>query len=310
MFIKVVAAAVVALAAALAMVVQPMVAAARAWDGPRAEPGRLEETVRALVALGPRNDEAGEARAAKLVTDRVKALGYVPIVQHYRLSPEQLSDTRRNNEPELTGEYTNVFIDFGQAPKLVIGAHYDARRAYPGADDDASGVAALLELARMLKGRSLPIQLAFYSNEERGLLGSAHAPKDGVERMVSLEMLGCFGEPQKFPAPGMQILYPDVSNQIVVVGRVRDFSFARKVKAALRGSGAAAASIDAPAIVPGIGNSDHASYWHAGISAVMVTDTAWYRNPRYHTARDTPDTLDYRRMAAITDGIAALATAN
>jgi Zn-dependent M28 family amino/carboxypeptidase len=292
------------------VVVQPFAGASAPWQGPVAEPARLEETVRGLVALGPRNDEAGEARAAKFVEDRVKALGYVPIVQKYRLSLEQLNDTRRKNEPDLSGEYTNILVDFGQAPKLVIGAHFDARRAYPGADDNASGTAALLELARILKGRSLPIQLAFYSNEERGLVGSTNAPKDGIERMISLEMLGCFGEPQKFPAPGMQLLYPDVSNQIVVVGRLRDFSLARKVKAALRGSGAPAASIDAPEAIPGIGNSDHASYWRAGISAVMVTDTAWYRNSRYHTPRDTPDTLDYRRMAAITDGIAALATRN
>jgi len=295
---------------ALALIVEPFVSASRPWAGPRADPARLEQTVRALAALGPRNDERGQARAAQFVAERVKALGYVPIVQHYRLTDEQLKATSRPKEPELTGEYLNVLVDFGQAPKLVIGAHFDARGPYPGADDNGSGVAALLELARMLKGRSLPIQLAFYSNEERGHVGSTHVPKDGVQRMISLEMLGCFGEPQKFPFPGMRFLYPDVSNQIVVVGRIQDFALARKVKAALRGSGAPAASIDAIEAIPGIGNSDHRSYWQAGIRAVMVTDTAWYRNPRYHTARDTPDTVDYARMAAITDGIAALASAH
>jgi hypothetical protein len=299
---------------ALCFVTQPFAGRAQAWGGPHAEAARLEETVRALVALGPRNDEAGEARAAKFVQDRLKALGYVPIVQHYKLTPEELKDTHRSNEPDLNGEFTNVFAYAGASPPplLVIGAHYDARRAYPGADDDGSGVAALLELARMFKQHPprQAVQLAFYSNEERGLVGSARAPKDGVSAMISLEMLGCFGEPQKFPAPGMSLLYPEVQNGIVVVGRLRDFALARKVKAALRGSNAQAASIDAPEAIPGIGNSDHRSYWEAGIHAVMVTDTAWYRNPRYHTARDTPDTLDYRKMALITDGIAALATAN
>lgn len=300
-------------ATAVAVVTQPFVDTAPAWAGPHADPARLESTVRALVALGPRNDEAGQARAATFIQAQLKSLGYVPIVQHYKLSPDELVRTRRTNEPDLNGDFINVLVYAGPSPSplTVIGAHYDARRAYPGADDNGSGVAALLELARMLKQHppKHAVQLAFYSNEERGLVGSTRAPKDGVSAMISLEMLGCFGEPQKFPAPGMGLLYPDVQDGIVVVGRLRDFALVRKAKASLRGSGAQSASIDAPAAVPGIGNSDHSSYWQSGIHAVMVTDTAWYRNPRYHTARDTPDTLDYHRMGAITDGIASLATA-
>ena len=91
----------------------------------------------------------------------------------------------------------------------------------------------------------------------------------------------------------------------MVVGRPRDLFLVRAVKRSLRGSGARVQSIDAPEAVPGIGNSDHRSFWRKGVRAVMVTDTAWYRNPRYHTADDTPDTLDYARMAKIADGIAA-----
>ncbi|HEY2028332.1 MAG TPA: M20/M25/M40 family metallo-hydrolase [Myxococcales bacterium] len=313
-FFLAVAALAVVVAVVLCFVTQPFVGNAPPWKGPHADPARLEETVRALVALGPRNDEAGQARAAAFIQDRLKTFGYVPVIQHYKLTPDELAATRRPNEPDLTGDFINVLAYVGSSPPPldVIGAHYDARRAYPGADDNASGVAALLELARMLKQHPPrhAVQLAFYSNEERGLVGSARAPKDGVRQMISLEMLGCFGEPQKFPAPGMSVLYPDVRNGIVVVGRLRDFALVRQVKAALRGSRAQAASIDAPEAIPGIGNSDHNSYWRAGIHAVMVTDTAWYRNPRYHTPRDTPDTLDYRRMAVITDGIAALTDAN
>jgi hypothetical protein len=296
---------------AIAALTQPFAGRSETWAGPLADPKRLEETVRALVALGPRNDEAGMERASAYVEQRLKALGLEPKVQHYRLTPEQLRSTRRPGEPELNGDFTNVLVELGpETPRrFVVGAHFDVRRAYPGADDNSSGVAALLELARLLRDSPPPgrVQLAFYSNEERGHVGSTNAPKDGVRGMISLEMLGCFGEPQKFPAPGMALLYPGVEQSIVVVGRLEDMALARAVKRALRGSAAKAVSIDAPTAVPGIGNSDHDAYWRAGIPAVMVTDTAWYRNPRYHQPTDTPDTLNYDKMALITDGVAAAA---
>jgi Peptidase family M28 len=292
-----------------AMVTQPLVGKSAAWKGPASDPARLRETVQALVDLGPRNDERGMARAATFIEARLEDLGFTPAIQRYKLTAEQLRSTRRSNEPDLLGEYSNIVVDVGPLTeeRVVVGAHYDARRAYPGADDNASGTAALLELARMLEERppAMRVELVFYSNEERGLIGSTNARKEGVRAMFSLEMLGCFGEPQKFPLPGMNLLYPGVSEAIVVVGRLNDFTLVRSVKRALRGSGARVSSIDAPEAIPGIGNSDHSPYWHAGIPAVMITDTAWYRNPRYHTAADTPDTLNYEKMALITDGVAA-----
>jgi hypothetical protein len=298
-------------AASIWVVTQPFTGVSETWAGPLADPKRLEETVRGLVALGARNDESGMAKASAFVEGRLRALGLEPKVQHYKLTPEELLSTRRPGEGDLAGDFTNVLVELGpETPRrFVIGAHFDVRRAFPGADDNASGVASLLELARMLRDSPPPgrVQLAFYSNEERGHVGSTNSPKEGVKGMISLEMLGCFGEPQKFPAPGMALLYPDVEQSIVVVGRVEDAELVRSVKRALRGSGAQAISIDAPTSVPGIGNSDHDAYWRAGIPAVMVTDTAWYRNPRYHQPTDTPDTLSYDKMALITDGIAAAA---
>jgi Zn-dependent M28 family amino/carboxypeptidase len=286
------------LVAGVFMLVQPFVGKAPSWTGAAADPARLEALVRGLVALGPRNDAAGQDRAASWIRAQ---LGALPVT-------EQVYGARG-------GSFRNLIVRLGPdtPERVVIGAHYDARGPFPGADDNASGTAALVELARMLQARppAIRVELAFYSNEEYGLLGStAHASDArGVRAMISLEMLGCFDQPQRFPFALLKLLYPAQGDYIVVVGRPQDFPLVRAVKRALRGSGAKAESIDAPQAVPGIGNSDHRSFWRNGVRAVMVTDTAWYRNPRYHRAEDTPDTLDYVRMARISDGIAAWASA-
>jgi len=283
--------------AALAIaLVQPLLRKGPPWRGAAADPARLEALVRALVALGPRHDAPGQARAADWILGQLDGLAVEE--QRYQAQGES---------------YRNLLVSLGPAggSKVVIGAHYDARGPHPGADDNASGVAALLEIARLLRGTELPgrVELAFYSNEEYGLLGSEEHARSarGVRAMISLEMLGCFDQPQKFPFAILELLYPASGDYIVVVGRPSDMALVRSVKRALLGSGAQARSIDAPEWIPGIGDSDHSSFWRAGARAAMVTDTAWYRNPRYHTAEDTPSTLDYRRMARIAEGIAAWA---
>jgi len=287
-----------ALAVAIFAVVQPFTGAGARFAGPPAEPLRLSKLVQELVALGPRDDAAGQARAAVWLRASLEALGYAPTLQRYRSGKD---------------DFANLIVEAGpQYPgRVIVGAHYDVHGPYPGADDNASGTAALLELARMLRGRGLPLrtELVFYSNEESGLLGSAvHArslePRS-VRAMISLEMLGCYSEPQKFPFAALKFLYPSRGDYIVIVGRPQDFSLVRNLKRALLGSNAPVRSIDAPESIPGIGDSDHSSYWRAGMPAVMLTDTAWYRNPRYHTAGDTPETLDYQTMARVVDGVAA-----
>jgi Zn-dependent M28 family amino/carboxypeptidase len=199
--------------------------------------------------------------------------------------------------------------------RLVIGAHYDVRGPFPGADDNASGTAGLLELARLLKALPPPLrlELVFYPREEVDGNGSAeHARSvrpEEVRAMLVLEMIGCFDQPQKFPFPQMQRIYPAEGDYIVVVGRPKDFSLVRTLKRGIASTGLSVESINAPESVPGIGLSDHRNYWLRGITAAMITDTAWYRNPRYHTARDTPDTLDYARMARVVEGVAAAVSA-
>ena len=287
-----------ALAALVAAVVQPVLRGGPRWTGSAADPARLSRLVHALVALGPRHDAQGQSRAADFIRSQ---LAGIP-VEEQRYTADGAS-------------FRNLIVRFGPqtGERVVIGAHYDVRGPFPGADDNASGTAALLELARVLQGATLPprTELAWYSNEEYGLLGSeAHARSlRGVRAMVSLEMLGCFDQPQQFPLSALRLLYPGRGDYIVVVGRFQDSLLVRSIKAALKGNGAAVRSIDAPELIPGIAASDHASFWAEGMRAAMVTDTAWYRNPRYHTARDTPDTLDYVRMARIVDGMAAWASA-
>jgi hypothetical protein len=285
-------------AALIVAVVQPVLRKGPAWPGPTADPERLSALVQGLVGVGPRDSAAGQARAA----DFIRA----------RLGAAKVEEQRYAAHGE---SYRNLIVRLGPdgGERLVIGAHYDARGPHPGADDNASGAAALIEIERLLRGAALPVrvELVWYSNEEHGLLGSAvHAQSaQGVRAMISLEMLGCFDQPQKFPFAALGLLYPSRGDYIVVVGRLRDMALVRSLKRALANNGAAVRSIDAPESIPGIGDSDHSSFWRTGVTAAMVTDTAWYRNPRYHTARDTPDTLDYRRMSRIVEGVAAWASA-
>ncbi|MDH3815901.1 MAG: M28 family peptidase, partial [Acidobacteriota bacterium] len=133
-----------------------------------------------------------------------------------------------------------------------------------------------------------------------------------VRGMICLEMLGYFSdEPgsQSYPAPGMGLLYPSRGNFISVVGNVSSWGFTRSVKGWMAGATELPVrSINAPALVPGVDLSDHLNFWKHGWNAVMITDTAFYRNPNYHEVTDTPDTLDYGRMAHVVTGVYAAVT--
>lgn len=225
--------------------------------------------------------------------------------------------------------YKNFIARYGpeDAPVLVVGAHYDVCGEQPGADDNASAVAVLLELARLL-GRHRPevnysLELALWPLEEppnfrTENMGSAvHASSlagrnADVRGMICLEMLGYFSDKpgsQSYPAPGMGLLYPSRGNFISVVGNVSSWGFTRRVKARMAGATELPVrSINAPALVPGVDFSDHFNFWKQGWDAVMITDTAFYRNPNYHLVSDTPDTLDYERMAQVCTGVYAAVT--
>lgn len=218
--------------------------------------------------------------------------------------------------------YRNVLARFGTkgGPLTVVGAHYDACGETPGADDNASAVAGLLELARMLGRHPLPgdFELVAYTLEEppyfrTPAMGSAvHATSlrhRGVEvrGVVVLEMIGFFDDgwfSQGYPFPLLRAFYPSRGNFIAVVGRLDQRRFTRDIKAGMKGATPLPVwSINAPASLPGLDYSDHFNYWNQGWNAVMVTDTSFYRNKEYHEAGDTWNRLDFSRMAHVVTGV-------
>lgn len=237
--------------------------------------------------------------------------------------------------------YRSLIARFGPAEGevLVMGAHYDShgdavgansmggvfKESYtPGADDNASGVAGLLELAKLLQKSPppRPVELVFYTLEEPPYfrtenMGSAvHSrslveSKRSVDMMISVEMIGYFTDApdsQSFPLSVMKLVYPTQGNFIAVVGRYKDMVATRRVKSALKGvDGLPVRSINAPALVTGIDFSDHLNYWAQDFSAVMVTDTSFYRNHEYHRGGDTYERLNYPRMAQVVQGLYQLA---
>jgi Zn-dependent M28 family amino/carboxypeptidase len=223
-------------------------------------------------------------------------------------------------------KFRNIIARFGpeSGALLVIGAHYDSCGDTPGADDNASGVAALIELARLLAATPPPhpVELVAYTLEEppyfrtddmgsrRHALALREQGRE-VRLMISLEMIGYFRDErgsQRYPLGALKLLYPDEGNFIALVGAYRDFGAMRRVKGLFKGAAdLPAVSINAPASVQGVDFSDHASYWLHGMPAIMVTDTAFLRNPTYHAVTDDADTLDYARMAKVVRGAHAVA---
>lgn len=199
---------------------------------------------------------------------------------------------------------------------LIVGAHFDSQPNTPGADDNASAVAALLEIARLLApgSESRRLHLVAYDLEEWGMVGSGHHARQLRQRgapilgMIALEMLGfCATGPgsQQMPEE-LQGLYPDVGDFIGVVGNERSARLVEQVAAAMRGE--PGLKVEALA-VPGHGESlpptrlsDHSPFWDADLPALMITDTSFFRNPHYHTPGDTPDTLDYDFLTRVTSG--------
>jgi Zn-dependent M28 family amino/carboxypeptidase len=222
-------------------------------------------------------------------------------------------------------QYKNIISCVGKGTKktLVIGAHYDVSGNQSGADDNASGVAGLLELSRVLKqNESLldrEIMLVFYTLEEPPFFGTkymgsyVHAKsladeKRKIECMISLEMIGYFKDEKKsqtYPIGLLKLFYPDQGNFIAAVGDYHSGKYVKKIARSInKNSNVPCHYIIAPGIIPALSFSDHRNYKKFHFPALMITDTADFRNPNYHNERDVPGTLDYVRMSEVVKGVA------
>lgn len=217
---------------------------------------------------------------------------------------------------EVSGRtYRNVIAELpgSGAGVVIIGAHYDTARGTPGADDNASSVAVLLELARRLRDfvPAPAIRWAAFTLEEppyyrTTLMGSRiHALKcrERVEQivcMISLEMTGYYTDvprSQWYPLPFLRWFYPDRGNFIALAGNFRSRHLVSKFAGRMSKAGSIPVVHTRFPFVPGAGLSDNWSFWKEGYLAFMITDTAFFRNPNYHSRSDSPETLDFERMA-------------
>jgi len=206
-----------------------------------------------------------------------------------------------------------------QSEIILLGAHYDSVAGSPGANDNASGVAALLEISRLFQAvePQLTVRFVAFVNEEppffltpeQGSLLYAEAARhrgDDIRLMASLETVGCYSEQpgsQSYP-PVFRFFFPDRGNFIGLVSDFRSRAAMRRLARAFRmQSDFPLETVSTFRFVPGVSWSDHRSFWRQGYLVVMVTDTAFYRYRHYHTPSDTPDKLNYPELARVTLGL-------
>jgi hypothetical protein len=280
----------------------------------KAQKKRLYNDVEFLTELRPYRNYLNLdslKRACTYIEDVFKAAGLKTIEQKW------VADNK---------EYTNVIAIYneGKSQRLIVGAHYDVCGDQPGADDNASAVAGLLETARLI-GHLKPkidytIEFVAYCLEEPPFFGSeemgsyVHAKslyenKVNVIGMICYEMIGYFSdEPnsQPFPSPELAKIYPSTANFIMTVGINKYDSFNKKVRQLMsEGSAIEVYNISFPennSLAGLAGLSDQRNYWRFGYNALMINDTSFVRNPNYHQSTDTIETLDFDKMTEVING--------
>lgn len=249
--------------------------------------------------------------AAQYVEDSLRSLGYAPQSEEFTTQGMAV----RNIFVEIHGRQLANEI-------VLVGAHYDSVYGCPGADDNATGVAALLEIARELRGYapSRTIRLVAWVNEEppyfqTPAMGSwvnakrAHQRNERISAAISLETIGLYSDApdsQHYPA-GFSLFFPSNGNFVAFVGNLSSRALVRDSIGYFRKTTQfPSEGIAAPAGLAGVGWSDHWSYWQEGYPAIMITDTALFRNPNYHKVSDTPEKLNYESMSRVVIGIGTL----
>jgi len=295
----------------LLIVVQPIYNPQPANIAVRVTPSALQDHVKMLSQTNP--PRVGEANLS---------ISAAYIKRQFERAKGKLGEV---SEVPFTVEghtYHNIslLLGDGSRSRIVIGAHYDSFEGLPGADDNASGVAVLLEVAKLLRDRenNNDIELIAYSQEEPPNFGSDNMgsffhskqlaeQKVDVKLMLSLEMLGYYSDEigsQSYPVPGMNMIYPKKGNYIALVSDLHSMFKLRRAKQQMQSAlDFPAYSLTAPGFLQFINWSDQLWFWVKGYPAIMITDTAFYRNQAYHSENDTIDRLDFEKMAKVADGV-------
>lgn len=291
----------------------------RSWRGAlpelTAEQSDVAQLLRAHVhelsaVIGERHAGRPESltRSVEYISASLQNAGYEPKLHGFELQGQ----TQFNVAATLPGKSKRVF---------VVGAHYDSVPNSAGADDNASGTAGVLALAYLLR-QSMPndtIRFVLFANEEHpglpaetmGSYAYARSCRENGDdiRMIVLEMIGFFKQEentQHYPFP-LNLVYPSQGNFLGFVGNWKNRKLVHDcIRAFRRSAKFPSDGVAAPDKLKDIGRSDHWGFWQFGYPAIMITDTANFRNPHYHKQTDTPETLDYDSMSRVVTGLAVM----
>ena len=271
----------------------------------------LKQTVLTLTSITPPRNYSNKKsleKSVEYISQKFIEYGFTPKKQQFNVNGTF---------------YENIIVSAGpqNGERVIVGAHYDVCGDQPGADDNASGIAGLLEIARFAKKHEdkLPygVDIVAYCLEEPPFFGttnmgsyvhaaSLHEKNIKVRGMICLDMIGFFTDEknsQKYPLAIMRLFYPDKGNFISIVSNFGSSSLANQLFRNYKYTSINAKTLKAPEFITGVDFSDHRNYWKFGYDAVMITDTAFYRNPNYHDSSDTMGTLDFSKMKEVVKGI-------
>ena len=272
---------------------------------------QLYSSVQELTSLRPSRNYQNIGslnKAADFIKNEFIRYGYRAVEQKYTIDGV---------------EYKNIIASYGPqtAPRFIVGAHYDVAGDQQGADDNASGVAGLLCIAELFKtyapAVNFRVDFVAYTLEEPPFFRtrkmgsfihakSLHDERADVMGMVSLEMIGFYSDAPKsqfYPCSIIKLFYPSKGNFIGVVGNFSGSAFFRHFRDTMKLAAIDVEGLRAPSFLIGVDFSDHLNYWRFGYPAIMITDTSFYRNPHYHSASDTIDTLDFDKMKEVVKGV-------